>query len=169
MVRELSREGVKVPDGFATTAEAYRDFLAATGLDRTISEILAKLDTRDLAELQRRGLLVRQAMLAATVPAEIESAILAAYDRLADGARGGIDVAVRSSATAEDLPDASFAGQQETYLNVRGHAALLEACKRCFASLFTDRAISYRIDKGFDHAKLALSSGRCAPISEWPA
>jgi len=159
MVRELAREGVRVPDGFATTADAYRDFLAATGLDRTISELLAGLDTRDLAELQRRGLLVRQAMLGATLPAEIERAILAAYDRLADGSRGGIDVAVRSSATAEDLPDASFAGQQETYLNVRGHAALLDACKRCFASLFTDRAISYRIDKGFDHAKLALSIG----------
>ena len=98
-------------------------------------------------------------MLSATLPSEIERAILAAYDRLADGSRGGIDVAVRSSATAEDLPDASFAGQQETYLNVRGHAALLDACKRCFASLFTDRAISYRIDKGFDHAKLALSIG----------
>ncbi|MEO8701467.1 MAG: phosphoenolpyruvate synthase [Kofleriaceae bacterium] len=159
MYRELASQGVKVPNGFATTAGAYRQFLAETGLDRTIAGMLAGLDTHDLADLSRRGLLVRQAILGAALPAALARAITSAYDKLGDGNTSGIDVAVRSSATAEDLPDASFAGQQETYLNVRGHAGLLDSCKRCFASLFTDRAISYRADKGFDHQKIALSIG----------
>jgi pyruvate,water dikinase len=159
MYRELSRQGVKIPNGFATTAGAYRAFLHDTKLDRAIADILAGLDTQDLPELRRRGQLVRQAILGAKFPSALERAIADAYDRLSEGSRTGIDVAVRSSATAEDLPDASFAGQQETYLNVQGHAALLESCKRCYASLFTDRAISYRADKGFDHLKIALSIG----------
>jgi len=155
----LSSRGVKIPNGFATTAAAYRDFLRESRLDRVIEDILAGLDTQDLPELRARGLKVRQAILAAKLPDALERAITDAYDRLTDKSSEGLDVAVRSSATAEDLPDASFAGQQETYLNVQGHRALIESCKRCFASLFTDRAISYRADKGFDHTKVALSIG----------
>jgi pyruvate,water dikinase len=164
MVRELSAKGVKVPNGFAVTAEAYRYFLREAKLDQKIAEILRGLDTHNIGDLRRCGLQVRQAILSATLPADLEEEIVAAYDHLAAdvGAQHVVplpDVAVRSSATAEDLPDASFAGQQETYLNVQGHAALLDTCKRCFASLFTDRAISYRADKGFDSLKIALSIG----------
>lgn len=159
MYRELASQGVKVPNGFAVTAEAYRDFLQATKLDRTIEETLQSLNTQDIENLRQRGRRVREAILAATLPAHLQQAITEAYDRLSDGSHDRVDVAVRSSATAEDLPDASFAGQQETYLNVQGHQALLDACKRCVASLFTDRAISYRVDKGFDHLKIALSIG----------
>ena len=159
MIRELSAKGVKVPNGFAVTAEGYRYFLHEAKLDQKIAEMLRGLDTRDIGNLRRRGLQVRQAILAADLPADLEEEILSAYDQLSKETPHPLDVAVRSSATAEDLPDASFAGQQETYLNVQGHAALLDACKRCFASLFTDRAISYRADKGFDHLKIALSIG----------
>lgn len=159
MYRELASRGVKVPNGFAITAEAYRSFLRTTGLDQRITQIIRGLDTRDLDNLRQRGRQIRQAMLAASLQQDLERAIVEAYDRLSDGHVDLVDVAVRSSATAEDLPDASFAGQQETYLNVQGHQALLDACKRCFASLFTDRAISYRVDKGFDHFKIALSIG----------
>ena len=159
MVRGLGARGVKVPNGFAITADAYRRFLQKAGLDQIIRETLEGLDTRDLENLRRRGLKIRQAIVSANLPKELEQAIADAYDRLNDQTQGPLDVAVRSSATAEDLPDASFAGQQETYLNVQGHRALLEACKRCFASLFTDRAISYRTDKGFDHFRVALSIG----------
>lgn len=159
MYRELAGAGVKVPNGFAVTAEAYRYSLREAGLDRTIQQILKDLDTHDIENLRRRGRRVRQAILAAHLPPDLEQAITDAYDRLGDSGHEPVDVAVRSSATAEDLPDASFAGQQETYLNVQGHVALLDACRRCFASLFTDRAISYRTDKGFDHFKIALSIG----------
>ncbi|HEX7704638.1 MAG TPA: phosphoenolpyruvate synthase [Kofleriaceae bacterium] len=159
MYRELGSRGVKVPNGFATTAAAYWDFLRESKLDRVIEDVLAGLDTRNLADLRMRGQKVRQAILAAALPGALERAIIDAYDRLGDKLPAPLDVAVRSSATAEDLPDASFAGQQETYLNVQGHRALIESCKRCFASLFTDRAISYRADKGFDHTKVALSIG----------
>ncbi len=159
MYRELAAKGVKVPNGFAVTAQAYRDFLSEAGLEATIRETLKDLDTRDLADLSRCGSRIRQAMLAASLPHALERAILEAYERLSEGAPGPVDVAVRSSATAEDLPDASFAGQQETYLNVQGSLALLDTCKRCFASLFTDRAIAYRVEKGFDHHRIALSIG----------
>lgn len=163
MVRELSAKGVRVPNGFAVTAEAYRHFLHEAKLDQRIAEILRGLDTQNIGDLRRRGLQIRQAILSATLPADLEEEIVVAYDGLAAdvGAQHVVplDVAVRSSATAEDLPDASFAGQQETYLNVQGHAALLDTCKRCFASLFTDRALSYRADKGFDSLKIALSIG----------
>ncbi len=159
MYQQLTPRGVNVPNGFATTAGAYRQFLRETELDRGIEDILAGLDTRDLSDLRARGLKVRQAILAADLPDALERAITEAYDRLGTKSSEPIDVAVRSSATAEDLPDASFAGQQETYLNVRGHRDLLESCKRCFASLFTDRAISYRAEKGFAHTKIALSIG----------
>ena len=159
MYRELAAKGVKVPNGFAVTADAYRTFLREAKLDGTIRTILKDLDTHKLDNLRQRGRQVRQAILGATLPLELAEAITSAYDRLSDGHAEPVDVAVRSSATAEDLPDASFAGQQETYLNVQGHLSLLEHCKRCFASLFTDRAISYRADKGFDHFTIALSVG----------
>jgi pyruvate,water dikinase len=159
LYRELVPRGVNVPAGFAVTAEAYREHLAAGGVERRLQAILAGLDTRDVAALQRCGRQARQAILAESLPGALERAIIEAYDRLGGGSVDGVDVAVRSSATAEDLPDASFAGQQETYLNVRGHADLLGACRRCFASLFTDRAISYRAERGFDHFKVALSIG----------
>lgn len=157
MYRELKEQGIRVPNGFATTAEAYRQFLHATGLDSEIERILSDLDTANIDNLRERGSRVRHAIQAAPFPKDLDEAIRTAYDTLTTDASA--DVAVRSSATAEDLPDASFAGQQETYLNVRGHAQLLESCRRCFASLFTDRAISYRADKGFDHTKIALSIG----------
>ena len=159
MFRELTPRGVKVPNGFAITAEAYRYFLREAGLDQSIRDMLADLDTRDVENLRQRGAQIRHAILAAQLPTDLADEICAAYDAFKGHELHPVDVAVRSSATAEDLPDASFAGQQETYLNVTGHLALLETCKRCFASLFTDRAISYRVDKGFDHFKVALSIG----------
>ncbi|MFM8359719.1 MAG: PEP/pyruvate-binding domain-containing protein, partial [Verrucomicrobiota bacterium] len=159
MFRELTPQGIRVPDGFAVTAAAYRHFLGASGLDREIRHILADLDCRDLDNLRERGARVRQALLDAPLPADLQEAIRAAYAEMSGPGGAPRDVAVRSSATAEDLPDASFAGQQETYLNVVGTAALLDTCRRCFASLFTDRAISYRVDRGFDHFQVALSIG----------
>lgn len=159
MYQALSEKGVKVPNGFAVTTAAYRFFLKENKLDARINEILEGLDTHDLDNLRQRGSQVRQAILSAPFSSFLENEILKAYERLSAGRREQIDVAVRSSATAEDLPDASFAGQQESYLNVQGPLALLETCKRCFASLFTDRAISYRKDKGFDHHRIALSIG----------
>jgi pyruvate,water dikinase len=158
LYRELTPGGIKVPNGFAITAEAYWDLLRRTKLDQRIKEILAGLDTQDSANLRQRGNAIRRELTEASLPDDLQREILAAYHKLCEGAEP-VDVAVRSSATAEDLPDASFAGQQETYLNVQGDAALLESCKRCFASLFTDRAISYRQDKGFDDLKVGLSIG----------
>ena len=159
MIRELVPRGIKVPNGFAITAEAYWYLLRASETEQRIKQILSDLDTRDATNLRQRGSAVRHAIMAASLPQDLQHSIVGAYRELSKGADGPVDVAVRSSATAEDLPDASFAGQQETYLNVQGEAALLESCKRCFASLFTDRAISYRQDKGFDHLKIALSIG----------
>ena len=159
MVRELASRGVRVPDGFAITAEAFRYFIREAGIDEKIRKILADLNTRDMANLSERGQAVRHAILSASLPEDLKTLIEEAYRKLQGSSPLLPDVAVRSSATAEDLPDASFAGQQETYLNVNGATALLETCKRCFASLFTDRAISYRVDKGFDHFKVALSIG----------
>jgi pyruvate,water dikinase len=158
MFRNLTAQGVKIPDGFAVTAEGYRRFLAANELDQVLSKELDQLDTNNLQRLSETGRRVRQALLNAPLPEDLRQAIVAAYRKLCP-AGGNLDVAVRSSATAEDLPDASFAGQQETYLNVQGEQALLDTCRRCFASLFTDRAISYRADKGFAHTKIALSIG----------
>ena len=159
MYQELTPKGVKVPNGFAITAEAYRYFLSEAKLDEKIRSLLAGLDTRDIESLRQRGSQIRHLILAAQLPGDLEGEIIAAYDTFRGNQPHPVDVAVRSSATAEDLPDASFAGQQETYLNVQGHLALLDSCKRCFASLFTDRAISYRVDKGFEHFKVALSIG----------
>ena len=154
MIRELAAEGVRVPGGFATTASAYRQFIAANALGPSLHSLLGELDAGDLAALQQAGRACRDQLLQAALPEALVAAILAAYHQLGSGA-----VAVRSSATAEDLPDASFAGQQETFLHIEGEQALLEACRRCYASLFTDRAISYRQLNGFDHLEVALSIG----------
>ena len=159
MVATLACQGVNVPPGFALTAEAFWRFVDANSLQPVIASALAELDGGKLS-LAEAGLTIRRAMLRGAWPAETVEAIRLAYDEL--NRRVGqtdIDVAVRSSATAEDLPEASFAGQQETYLNIRGERALLDACRRCYASLFTDRAISYRQAKGIDHSKVALSVG----------
>jgi pyruvate,water dikinase len=158
MYSSLTEKGVRVPDGFAVTAAGYRHFLAESGLDRLIASELATLDTKNLDQLRSCGQRIRQGVLNAAIPDNLQQAIVTAYRGLCPPG-GKLDVAVRSSATAEDLPDASFAGQQESYLNVRGEQALLDTCRRSFASLFTDRAISYRADKGFAHTKLALSIG----------
>ena len=159
MIVSLAREGIRVPPGFATTADAYRHFIRANQLAITVSTALAELSTGK-AQLAEVGQSIRRAFLRAEWPRQSAEAISAAYRELCRRiGRLDADVAVRSSATAEDLPDASFAGQQETYLNIRGESALLDACRRCYASLFTDRAISYRQAKGFDHMKVALSVG----------
>ncbi len=159
MVQELGSHGILVPNGFAVTVEAYREFMHAAGLDKRVRTLLLGLDKSDIGDLQQRGKQIRAAILDASLPAGISDQITAAYRTLCGNDQQSLDVAVRSSATAEDLPDASFAGQQETYLNVEGERALLETCKRCFASLFTDRAISYREDHGFGHLDVALSIG----------
>jgi pyruvate, water dikinase len=159
MVRTLDAKGVRVPPGFATTAEAYWRFIDANGLKDVIVGALSDL-AAGRATLAETGQSIRRAFVRGEWPKETARAIISAYDELCRRAgKENVDVAVRSSATAEDLPDASFAGQQETFLNIRGKAALLDACRRCYASLFTDRAISYRQAKGFDHMKVALSIG----------
>src|SRR5712671_3335454 len=157
MISQLSKAGIRVPGGFATTAAAYRDFLAQDGLKGRIDARLKGLDADDTDALARCGAEIRGWIAAAPLPKALESQVSAAYAEMMKG--GEASVAVRSSATAEDLPDASFAGQQETFLNVRGPAALMDAIRNCFASLFTDRAISYRVHKGFAHADVALSVG----------
>ncbi len=158
MYRKLSPQGVPIPNGFAVTADAYEYFIASSGVKKQIKKILQDLDTRDIHNLQERGRAVRQAIVAAEFPRDLKEIITRAYSQLSAQYKSrAVDVAVRSSATAEDLPDASFAGQQDTYLNVEGAKELLEACRRCMASLFTDRAISYRQDKGFNHFKVKLS------------
>ena len=158
MIGTLAAEGVRVPGGFATTAEAYRTFLEHNALEETLREQAAALEAG--AKLETVGRTIREAFAGGRWPDEIVAGVRDAYRELSR--RHGtedVSVAVRSSATAEDLPEASFAGQQETYLNVRGADALLDACKKCYASLFTDRAINYRQQRGFDHLKVALSIG----------
>ena len=159
MYRNLSSRGVKVPNGFAITAKAYYYFLEKAGIKEKINSLLANLNIKDINELQRVGHEIRYLIRNAELPKEVSDAIKEAYYHLGLQYGKNPDVAVRSSATAEDLPDASFAGQQETYLNVRGEEELIKHVKLCFASLFTNRAISYRADKGFDHFKVALSVG----------
>jgi len=159
MVRHLTEQGVKVPAGFATTADAYWRFVEANELKETIVNILDDL-AGGRVTLAEAGFAIRRAFLRSAWPADLASSIASAYQELCRrSGKISADVAVRSSATAEDLPDASFAGQQETYLNICGVTALLDACRQCFASLFTDRAISYRQAKNFDHLKVALSIG----------
>ncbi|XWK88380.1 MAG: phosphoenolpyruvate synthase [Phormidium sp.] len=180
MIQELTPKGISVPTGFATTAYAYRYFIKGAGLEEKLRQIFSDLDVEDVNNLRERGKQARALILDTPFPPDLQAAIASAYQKLCE--RYGynkdlcdrfegeakeqcetqsqdVDVAVRSSATAEDLPDASFAGQQETYLNVHGVRSVLEACHRCFASIFTDRAISYRTIKGFDHFEVALSVG----------
>ena len=160
LFRELTTQGVRAVDGFSTTSHAYEVLLETGGLRKKLQKLLKGLDVNDLDELARVGSEARNLMLETPFPKEVETAIFEAYKNL--GTRIGktvFEVAVRSSATAEDLPDASFAGQQDTILNVRGETGLIEACHQCYASLWTDRAISYRTAKGFDHFDVALSIG----------
>ena len=159
MYSQLTPKGVNIPNGFAVTAHAYFYFLEKTGIRDEIRKSLDGLDTTNMDDLASRGERVRQVMMAVEFPEELKNAITEAYHHLQLQYGDNVDVAVRSSATAEDLPDASFAGQQETYLNVKGNTDLLHYCKKCFASLFTNRAISYRVDKGFDHFSIGLSIG----------
>jgi len=158
MYRELSAKDIMVPNGFATTADAYRYYIESNGLHDQIAEELGGLDPTDVDALAVSGHKIRNWVRHGTIPQDLADEIVAAYEELS-GEQGLVDVAVRSSATAEDLPDASFAGQQETYLNIRGAENLLQTCKRVFASLFTNRAISYRTHQGFKHMDVALSIG----------
>lgn len=153
----LASAGVRVPNGFAITAAAYRDALTASGAWDELRELLSGLDKRKIADLARRATAARAIVYDATDRADLRASVAAAYGELEKQYGRDLAVAVRSSATAEDLPTASFAGQHDSFLNIRGARALFDACRRCFASLFTDRAISYRIDNGFDHFKVALS------------
>jgi pyruvate,water dikinase len=178
MFQNLRKKGILVPDGFSVTAEAFRYFITQNKLDGEIKNILKSLDTGNMRNLAERGYRVREAILSTEFPIDLRNQIVDAYSKLSKAYSprksfrinwsktdhtnhfaGGVDVAVRSSATAEDLVDASFAGQQESYLNVTGEYQLLESVKKCFSSLFTDRAISYRVDKGFDQLSIALSVG----------
>ncbi len=159
MYQKLTKRGANIPNGFSITAYAYRHLLKKEKLEKKLREILRGVNNKHVKELYKRGALARRLIRNAKFPEELNEAITKAYKQLCRQYGRDTDVAVRSSATAEDLPSASFAGQQETFLNIRGERALLAACKRCFASLFTNRAISYREDKGFDHFKIALSIG----------
>ncbi len=159
MYRILVPKGVSIPNGFAVTAYAYHYLVEKAGIKSHIQNILKGLDTHHVADLAERGHKVREIIRNADFPQELAVEIIAAYQKMCKQYGQRTDVAVRSSATAEDLPDASFAGQQETYLNIRGDNELINACKNCFASLFTNRAISYRVDKGFDHFSIGLSIG----------
>jgi pyruvate,water dikinase len=160
MYRTLTSKGVRVPNGFAITAYAYRYLLEHAGIQQAIRDAMKGLNTRDMENLAERGRRIREIIHHAEFPPELEHAIVESYKKLSKQyGTDNVDVAVRSSATAEDLPDASFAGQQETFLNVKGAEHLIESCKNCFASLFTNRAISYRTDKNFDHFAVYLSIG----------
>ncbi len=160
LFRELTGKGVRAVDGFSTTSDAYNLLLETDGLRKRLQKLLKGLDVDNLEELARVGAEARRLMLETPFPADVETAIFEGYKRLSDRiGKKSFEVAVRSSATAEDLPDASFAGQQDTILNVRGERQLIEACHQCYASLWTDRAISYRTAKNFDHFDVALSIG----------
>ncbi len=159
MIRNLGEKGVNVPSGFAVTAYAYKYTVEKAGIDKKIKEILSDLDTHDVNNLAERGKKIRELIKNNPLPPDLEEDIRKHYREMEERYNKNVDVAVRSSATAEDLPDASFAGQQETYLNVRGEDELLEKVRDCFASLFTNRAISYREDKGFNHLDVLLSVG----------
>ena len=159
MYQKLTKQKVSIPNGFATTAYAYRYFMKESGLMDEIRSILKDLDTRDMKNLSDRGEKVRRAIMAAEFPEDFKAEITKAYRKIEEEYGASADMAVRSSATAEDLPDASFAGQQESYLNIKGVHDILYATKQCISSLFTNRAISYRVDRGFDHFTIALSVG----------
>jgi pyruvate,water dikinase len=157
MYQKLTSKGVAVPHGFAITSYAYRHLIKTAGIENDVIEALAGLDTHDMKNLQERGKKVRGIIRNAEFPDDLRQAIIEAYRKMEEEYGPNVDVAVRSSATAEDLPDASFAGQQESFLNIRGVDALIENCRKCFASLFTNRAISYRHDKGFGQFDVYLS------------
>ncbi|MBL7203325.1 MAG: phosphoenolpyruvate synthase [Desulfobacteraceae bacterium] len=166
MYQKLGSKGIKVPNGFAITAYAYRYFLRYAGIEDEIKKILKDLDTHDIYNLMAKGREVREIITHAEIPPDLTQAIYSSYDKLgaeftqkgsAEHGLTNVDVAIRSSATAEDLPDASFAGQQDTFLNIRGRRSVIDACRKCFASLFTNRAISYRHDKGFGQFEVSLS------------
>ncbi|AHJ27599.1 phosphoenolpyruvate synthase [Nodularia spumigena CS-584] len=159
MIQQLTPQGVNVPTGFATTAYAYRYFIESAGLEAQLRELFADIDVEDVKNLRVRGKKARSLLMHTPFPVDLRDAIASAYLKLCEQYNTDTDVAVRSSATAEDLPDASFAGQQESYLNVVGVQGVLAACHKCFASIFTDRAISYRHTKGFDHFSIALAVG----------
>jgi pyruvate,water dikinase len=159
MIRNLGSKGVNVPPGFAITAEAYKYVIEKAGIGEKIRATLADLDTRNMRNLAKRGEKIRNLIAHSSYPKELEEEIRVSYRKMEERFGKNVDVAVRSSATAEDLPTASFAGQQATYLNVRGEDVLLEKVMECFASSFTNRAISYRVDKGFDHLSVYLSVG----------
>jgi pyruvate,water dikinase len=160
MIGQLSQAGVRVPEGFATTADAYRDFLGHAGLGQRIESLLDGLDTEDVEALAATGAQIRGWIVETPLPPRLERELSAAYDKMmAEAGDKEVSLAVRSSATAEDLANASFAGQQETFLNVRGREDLLKAVRKVFASLYNDRAISYRVHKGFTHSEVALSAG----------
>ena len=160
MYNTLASQGIKVPNAFVITARAYREFVKDTGLADLIKEELADLDTHNIKQLQKKGKKIRDAFLKEKLPPGLVAPVHDAYENLSKSYDvKDVDVAVRSSATAEDLPGASFAGEHDTYLNVSGEDNVVMAVKKAFASLFTDRAISYRVDKGFDHFDGALSVG----------
>ncbi|HQS50968.1 MAG TPA: PEP/pyruvate-binding domain-containing protein, partial [Daejeonella sp.] len=152
MIQNLSKLGIAIPGGFIITVKAYRDFISYNKLDQIIPELIAEMKEDDIESLGLTGKKIRTLIENGSFPAELSQQIAHAYQALSDHhGQFNVDVAVRSSATAEDLPDASFAGQQETYLNICGQASLLVAIRNCFASLFTDRALSYRENLNFDH------------------
>jgi len=160
MYQKLMHQGVNVPNGFATTRDAYQLLLSQNRLSDRIESLITDLDVEDVTQLQSCGKAVRELILNEPLPSVVEDEIIEAYSQLCKQyGNDDVDVAVRSSATAEDLPDASFAGQQESYLNIRGERMLLLHVKKCFASLFTDRAISYRHSRNFDHRNISLCVG----------
>jgi len=159
MISQLAGAGVRVPGGFATTAQAFREFLDSNDLEQRIAERLAALDVDDVNALVQAGAEIRGWIAGAPFQPALQEAITAGYRKMVAESGADISVAVRSSATAEDLPDASFAGQQETFLNINGLDNVLKAIKEVFASLYNDRAIAYRVHKGFTHAEVALSAG----------
>src|SRR5438309_1718440 len=158
MIGQLSKAGIRVPGGFATTADAFREFLDRSALAARIEARLKGLDADDVQALGRCGAEIRGWIEATPLPKQLQSEVAQAYEELTGG-HERVSVAVRSSATAEDLPDASFAGQQETFLNIRGLDNVLDAVRRVFASLYNDRAIAYRVHKGFTHAEVSISAG----------
>ncbi|MDX5421704.1 MAG: phosphoenolpyruvate synthase, partial [Hymenobacteraceae bacterium] len=159
MIQQLSDKGIHVPNGFATTAEAFHRFLEQNNLKEQLQELLGSLDTEEFSNLQEIGSKARDLVLQASMPDDVAEAIRGAYKELEEEEQDLTGVAVRSSATAEDLPEASFAGQHDSFLNISGADAVVEACQFCFASLYNDRAIKYRTDNGFEHMKVALSAG----------
>ena len=159
MISGLNSQGVRVPGGFATTAKAFESFLDHSDLKNKINELLSNLDITNIQELSRTGLLIRQWVEEAPFPKDLHQSIVESYEKLTQELGSDVTFAVRSSATAEDLPEASFAGQQETYLNVSGIDDILIAVRKVYASLYNDRAISYRVHQGFEHEMVSLSAG----------